>query len=402
MPDIDSIHIDRLDFDATNPRLPKGLQGSTQDAILSYLALRTNIAGLMVSIGENDFFQGEAVVVTRQETGRSTVFEGDQRLAAAENDTFQGEAAVVTTQETERFTVLEGNRRLTALRLLNEPGLIPKNAKGLREIVDAAKHKPDHLPAYVVEKREDALRYLGFRHISGVQRWGSLAKARYLDLMFTSKEGGPDERYAAIASEIGSRADSVRRNLDALAAYNLVETEKFFLIPELGEETFQFGVFYTAVANANIAEFVGARENGVPTHPIVQPKCLRTSELKELTRWMFYKDPDNDQKTKLGDSRNIRQLAAVVASPSALARLRGGASLQIAYNDTPDITVEFVKLMNASTQLVRNAEEHIESSGQPNEDASDAVQRLINEIHRLLSAHPDELGAAAFPEAAAP
>ena len=401
MPEIQPIHIDSLDFDASNPRLPKSVQGGGQDDILCYLALKTNIAGLMVSIGENDFFQGEAVVVTRQETEGATVLEGDQCLTAAENGAAQGEAAVAKAQGTERFTVLEGNRRLTALKLLNKPDLIPKNAKGLREIVDAAKHKPDHLPAYMVEKREDALRYLGFRHISGVQRWGSLAKARYLDLMFTSKEGDPDEKYATIASEIGSRADSVRRNLDALAAYNLVETEKFFRIPELGEETFQFGVFYTAVANANIAEFVGARKDGVPTHPIVQPKCLKISELEEITRWMFYKDPEENYKTKLGESRNIHQLAAVVASPNALEKLRSGASLRAAYNDTPDTTTEFVKLINGSTRLVRSADEHVEASGQPNEEAAVAVQRLIDEVNRLISRHPNELRGVAFPEAAA-
>ncbi len=369
MPEIQPIHIDNLDFDASNPRLPKSVQGGGQHEILSYLALKTNIAGLMVSIGENDFFQGEAVVVMPAKTGR--------------------------------FTVLEGNRRLTALKLLNRPDLIPPDATGLHEVVDAAKHRPDRLPAYLVEKREDALRYLGFRHISGVQRWGALAKARYLDMMFVSRQGGPSERYAGIANEIGSRADSVRRNLDALAAYNLVETKDFFEIPDLGEETFQFGVFYTAVANAKIAEFVGAREQGVPTHPIVHSDCLKTSELKELTRWMFFKDPEDNYKTKLGESRNIYQLAAVVASPNALDKLRGGASLRAAYNDTPDTTTEFVKLINGSTLLVRSADEHVEASGQPNEETAAAVQRLIDEVKRLISRHPDELRGVAFPEAAA-
>ena len=368
MPDIDVIHIDRLEFDSRNPRLPKRVQGAGQDEILSYLALRTNIAGLMVSIGENDFFQGESIVV----------MPGGVK----------------------GYIVLEGNRRLTALKLLNCPDLIPATATSLREIVDTAKHRPDHLPAYVVQKREDALRYLGFRHISGVQRWGALAKARYLDMMFVSREGEPNERYAEIAGEIGSRADSVRRNLDALAAYNLVETKKFFHIPDLGEETFQFGVFYTAVANANIAEFVGARENGVPTHPIVRSECLKTPALKELTNWMFYKDPADKNKTKLGESRNIHQLAAVVASPRALEKLRGGSSLQVAYLDTPDTTAEFVKLINGSMRLVRSADDHVESSGQPNEDASTALQRLIDEIHELLSRHPEELRSVAFPESA--
>ena len=114
--------------------------------------------------------------------------------------------------------------------------------------------------------RKDTLQYLGFRHISGVQRWDPLAKARYLRMLYQETEGEPDARYAEVASEIGSRRDTVQKNLDALAAYEKIEEKKFFGIQDLNEERFRFGVFYTALSNPKIATFTGAKDEDWATN----------------------------------------------------------------------------------------------------------------------------------------
>ena len=213
----------------------------------------------MTSIGVNDFFPGETIVVTRAKNGK--------------------------------YIVLEGNRRLAALKLLQDPGL----AGNIRSIIRAseeAEFSPKQIPAHVVNSRNDALQYLGFRHISGVQRWDPLAKARYLKLLFerTSDELEPEQRCIEVAREIGSRSNTVRRNLDALAAYEAVEERDFFDIEDLDEGSFQFGVFYTAIGDLAIASFVGVREDGEPTYPIDKPESLKEAPLKELTEWLFEKD----------------------------------------------------------------------------------------------------------------
>ncbi len=333
-----------LDLDRQNPRLPSQLKGAGEPEILKYLARKTNIAELITSIGENNFFPGEAIVVTQSEAPAG------------------------------RYIVIEGNRRLTALKLLGNASLAHDISKSAGDAVDNAKYHPITVPAYEVDSRYDTLQYLGFRHISGVQRWDPLAKARYLKMLYQHTSGGPESRYRNIASEIGSRRDTVRKNLDALAVYELTEREQFFNIPMLSEERFQFGVFYTALANPRIAEFTGARDANGPTHPIENPESLKISEIGEIVQWMFAKDADGN--TKLGESRNIPKLAAVVSAPSALQRFREGEPLDIAHLDTPDVQEEFIREIRTAIHHVKLANTKLSSIQVNNAD----IQSIVREM----------------------
>ena len=356
MPEFPELDISKLEFDRENPRLPSRLKGSEERDILKYLAQKTNLEDLITSIGENDFFPGEAIVVTRSESGSG------------------------------KYVVLEGNRRLAALKLLQDEDLAKAISNALAEAVRRAKHRPTVVPAYEVDSRNDVLQYLGFRHVSGVQRWDALAKARYLRLLYQEAEGTPESRYGQIAGEIGSRRDTVRKNLDALAAYEVIVEKKFFGIPKLDEETFRFGVFYTALANPRIATFTGARsDNDRPTNPIENPHLLKTTEITELTNWMF--EIRDDGKTLLGDSRNIPKLAEVVASPAALRLLRSGATLDVALRETPDIQNEFIRNIGIAKYYIESARSSVSSV----EGNDPKVQQAISDLKAELRATVDAL-----------
>lgn len=345
MPEFKDFAISELELDRENPRLPTRLVGSGEDEILRYLALRTNIEELITSIGENDFFPGEAIVVTKSEATDGL------------------------------YTVLEGNRRLTALKLLLDPELAASISRGgVLAAVEKAQNRPDHVPAYEVGRREDVLQYLGFRHISGVQRWEPLAKARYLKMLYQQAQGDPDMRYRQIAGEIGSRRDTVRKNLDALAAYEVVVENSFFDIPDLDEESFHFGVFYTALSNSMIADFTGAKND-----PVQNPQNLSVKAIREVTIWMFQKD--ENKKTRLGESRNIYKLAAVVSTPRALAMLRDGATLDDARKETPDLQNEFIREIETATS-------HVEAAN--SKMASISIGLDSPEVIRAVSNHESE------------
>ena len=292
MGEFTQLDLDSLEFDKMNPRLPSSLANASNDEVLRYLASKTGIENLMVSIGENGFFPGEAIVVTPDRCGK--------------------------------YIVIEGNRRLTALRLLQDPALAG-NRPGVARVASEAKHRPNRIPAYVAKSRDETLQYLGFRHISGVQRWDPLAKARYLEVLFDKLEGTPNQRYNTVACEIGSARTTVRRNLDALAAYKIIEQEDFYDIEGMEETTLQFGTFYTAIDNTDIARFINVRAEDGPTHPIASPEVVNKEHLKELARWMF--EQNSSGITKLGESRNIGKLGDVVANPQSLEALRSGLSL---------------------------------------------------------------------------
>ena len=341
-----------LEYDRQNPRLPTTVgQGDTE--ILRYLADKTAIEDLMTSIAENGFFPGEAIVVCK--IGKS-----------------------------EKYKVLEGNRRLTALRLLQKPRLAhrPRIAK----IAEEAKHKPEKIPVYEVQHEGDAMQYLGFRHISGVQRWEPLAKARYLHRLFscTSQDDGVDSRYAVVARKIGSRKDAIQRNLDALAAYNAIEKKQFFGIEGLDEESFQFGLFYTAIGGTGIGVFVGVKDkNSTPTHSIVHSDSLNLKHLRELTEWIFAENDDGD--TRLGESRNIGKLAEVVANPDSLKLFRQGASLDSAHQATVDNEKEFLRLLTAARESLKEASTHLHSIKSSDEDARARARDVRDRLGLILS-----------------
>ena len=350
MPEFKDFAISELELDRKNPRLPTRLVGSGEDEILRYLARKTNIEELITSIGENDFFPGEAIVVTKSEATDGL------------------------------YTVLEGNRRLTALKLLQDPELAASISRGgVSAAVTKAQNRPERVPAYEVGRREDVLQYLGFRHISGVQRWEPLAKARYLKMLYEQAEGDPDTRYRQIAGEIGSRRDTVRKNLDALAAYEVVVGNSFFNIPDLDEERFHFGVFYTALSNSMIADFTGAKND-----PVQNPQNLVIEAIREVTTWMFQKD--ENKKTRLGESRNIQMLAAVVSTPRALARLRGGATLDDAHKETPDLQNEFIREIETATRHVKAANSKMASIKLDSPEVLRAVSHLEDEFNKTKEA----------------
>lgn len=351
-----TLSIDVLEFDKENPRLPSNLKGGSESDILRYLATRTRIENLISSIGENGFFKGEAIVVTPHGPNR--------------------------------YTVIEGNRRLAALRLLQDPS--KAKSPGIVRAAKEADNKPTEIPAFVVKSRDDTLQYLGFRHISGVQRWDPLAKARYLEALFEKTMGDTQRRYISVAREIGSTNTTVRRNLDALAAYRLIEKQDFYDIRDVDEESFQFGTFYTAVSNADVGNFIGTRDNGTPTHPIESPDVIIQGHLGELVKWMFERDARGN--TRLGESRNIVKLGKVLANHASLLALREGQSLETAYRLTSHGRGEFIRRMNQAIEELKLANANLHLVEEDLETAQSKVVEALKIIHiasNTLGVKPD-------------
>lgn len=135
--EIKFVDIDNLLLDLYNPRLPKSKQGKDNDVVIEFLLLEAATLELMESIGENDFFVGEMLLV------------------------------IPNKEESGRYVVIEGNRRLTAVLLLNNPDLAKVKKTATKEIFNSAKFKPTTLPCLVFNNREEIQKYIGFVHITG-------------------------------------------------------------------------------------------------------------------------------------------------------------------------------------------------------------------------------------------
>jgi hypothetical protein len=351
--EITFVDLQFLLLDHDNPRLPESVQRS-QQSMIDYIAETTSIEELMQAIGENDYFPGEPLIAVPDENDKS------------------------------RFVVVEGNRRLTALKLLHDPQACSNPGARIREISTNAKYRPVNIPVVIRVNRAEVLPYLGFRHITGVKQWEPLAKARYIEQLFelTNNQNEPRTRYGEVARAIGSRRDHIKRNLDALAVYKKIRDQDFYNIEGLGDESIKFSVLSTALADDRIGAFVGisAKEEDdsyQSNDPILHPTVLKSSEVGELTRWLFEKDSKG--KTKVGESRNLRYLAAVVDNPKAITAFRSNAPLKIAYQLTVDNTQDFVELLfNAESALTEAAS--MVATVAYTEDGYETAKRILENV----------------------
>jgi hypothetical protein len=278
---IKEIPTKELHFDIKNPRLPNTINKSDDQAVIKWMLRDASVIELMIAIGEKGYFPGEPLLVTP------------------------------TLGKKNSYVVVEGNRRLCAVKLLNSPEIAPVRQQSIQIASEEAKFRPQKLPAIVYDKREDILDYLGYRHITGIKEWDPLAKAKYLkDLRETVKALKPEEQFKALARAIGSRSNYVRLLLTSLSIYETIERNKFFGF-DLDEEKINFSVLTTALGYPNLVEFIGLDDGDDPDFV-----NINVDNLEALTSWMFVRQDDN--KTRLGESRNLGDLSAVVASPKAL------------------------------------------------------------------------------------
>jgi hypothetical protein len=313
-----------LVFDPNNPRLPTSRRNSSEQVILEHMIDKENVFDLIGSIGEQGYFPGEPLLV------------------------------VPSSSREGMFEVVEGNRRLAALMLLKDPDKATIKRNTITELVRTKKvSPPNEVEVIVFKERNEILDYLGYRHITGVDQWDSLAKARYLTQLRDFHKNDytkPDELYKHLAKLIGSRTDYVKKLIGGYMLYEAIAQEDYYDIPNLNEESFSFSLLTTAVSYSNISDFVEIKDDS-------EKISFSLERLKELTQWLFKEGPEGF--TRVPESRDIRKLNSVVASAKALEVFRNGRSLYEAeiFTDEPRKTYE--KLINDAYGKLKLANESL-------------------------------------------
>lgn len=343
----------RLNFDRNNPRFPpKIAQGPVED-LLQRFVRDERLLEIIESIGNHGFFPGEPLLV---------VPEGD------------GD-----------YRVVEGNRRLAALKLLIRELAPPSGRKSIEDAVNAAKYRPKKVPCLIFDDENEILRYLGFRHITGIKAWSALQKARYAARMYDKYRKLPeDEGLRLLARETGSRRDTVGQMLTALELYDRAEKENFFGLP-IEPEQIEFSLLGTSLSYSNLTDFLG-----LDSRTDLGVKGLEERSLRDLFDWLFV--TEGRAKPIVTESRNLRKLAAVVKSPSAIKELRKSGNLDQAYelSSGPEqalaegLKTALRKLETAQgliPKVPKVGEEHV-ALAEGISEAAAAVQDLIEGAYR--------------------
>jgi hypothetical protein len=355
--DVTHVEVKLLDFDSLNPRLPNYLNKSDDSQVVEWMLKEANIVELMGSIGEQGYFEGEPLIV------------------------------IPSKDYAKHFEVVEGNRRLTAVKLLHNPELASARKSAVSEAAQAAQYKPEQLPVLKFGNRDEVLRYLAYRHITGIEPWNPLQKARYLKQLASSKDFkklDKQELRRRLAKEIGSNSNYVARSLAGLAVYEAIEEANYFDIPSLDEKTLSHSVLTTALTYVSISNFIGLEG---PTDDDISH--LAKTELKECTRWIF--EQNSEGHTRIGESRNLQKLARVVADPKskALEKFRAGRPLAEADLLTNGPVEAFRNSLSEAKSRLETARDCVHLVEKFSADDGDLLKE-IQKLSRLLSNHVDD------------
>jgi hypothetical protein len=290
-PALKTLPVSHLNFDPENPRLPERVDGEDAAAVTDFFLLECNLIELMMSIAEQGYFHGEPLLVVPDANG-------------------------------DTHTVVEGNRRLASLKLLTEEISPHSMERAVAKILVEAKEKPTDVPCLIFNAREEVLKYLGYRHITGIKEWDALAKARYLAQLRTKVVAADHaEAHRILAKEIGSKSNAVAKILTGYNLLNYAKDEGILRELKLEAEDVPFSLLTTAIGWSSIAEFIGLDGTGD-----VDLSTVKKAETRDFFLWAFHKI--DGYKTRIGDSRNFKVFARVVEFPAAIEALRKGASLE--------------------------------------------------------------------------
>lgn len=341
-----------LDFDANNPRFPQKIAQGPVEALLQRFVRDERLLEVVESIGNHGFFPGEPLLV---------VPVGN------------------------RYRVVEGNRRLAALKLLTKELEPPSGRTTIQDAVEAAQFRPAKVPCLVFDDENEILRYLGFRHITGIKAWSALQKARYAERMYQKYKSLPEEEgLRLLARETGSRKDTIGQMLTALRLYDKAEEKNFYGLPIVPDQI-EFSVLGTALSYTGLTDFLG-----LESRTDIKIKGLDEHALKELFDWLFV--VEGRSKPVVSESRNLRKLAAIVSSDAAIVALRKFGNLDEAYelssgpeealNESLRTVLHRLESVQALVpKVTKISEEHVEFAESVIEAAL-AVQDLVNGAHR--------------------
>lgn len=344
------ININRLSFDYQSSRLPTLLHDKSENEIINFFLSDASLIELMLAIGKNNFFEGEQLLVVK---------------------------------DGEKFKVIEGNRRLSAVKLLRNPEIADIYKSKVNQVVEESDFFPPEIPCLVFADKDEILKYLGYRHITGIKSWKLLEKARYITKLKEDfyKDTNLQEASREIAKMIGSRRDYVRRILVGYQLYDSIEKNGFYKIKGLNDTSFHFNYIADSLSRTNIEQYLGVDLG--KDNPL---ESINFTNLEQWTNWLFNKELSNKI---IGDSEHLNALNKVLTSPTAMKIFLNGEKLFKALEYTDEIDQQF---QNAISKAISNFEHADSLTHKVNRFYSGLMEDLqnANRIIRKIKTVKDE------------
>lgn len=280
---------EELHLDRSNPRLAEhGVTDTTPEKeVISLLWEIMDVQELVQSIVASGYFEHEPLIVAK-ENGKNIV--------------------------------IEGNRRLAAVKILLDKNLANELGCKIRVRAKAKLEALRQLPVEI-STRENAWRYLGFKHINGPAKWSSYAKAQYIaDIHRKYKIPLPE-----IANQIGDRHKTVQRLYRGLMVIEQAETEGLFHRDDRYTTRFAFSHLYTGLDYDGIYNFLSLKSAADESRRPVPKKALEN--LGELCIWLYGSRKSETPPLIQSQNPDLRRLDSALKNKESLAALRSRVPL---------------------------------------------------------------------------
>jgi hypothetical protein len=299
----------QLHFDPTNPRFQTGGAPPTEAKIQSILEHEPHLAlELVDSFLENGYIDYEPLVVRRREP------------------------------DSDEYVVVEGNRRLAALKHIRDKKTdYEKLSKRLSDL--------DQIPVLVFpemgdeqDKQEQRV-YLGVRHLFGFRDWPAESKARFLDALIKK----PDDLTRTMR-ELNIKRSEIQRYLVPL---RLRKHAKELWEPHDKQD---FWVLGEGLNRTGIRQYIGLDVNK-DTYAV---NAVNKGKLETLFRFIYGTPSKNRNDRVIQDTRDLSDLAKVLAHDKASAALEKGRTLEEAsvLIESTDETVKRLKRLVSELGVV--------------------------------------------------
>lgn len=298
IPYLSSFKVKDLHFDRQNPRLAEfSKEDKTSDEeILRLLWEVMAVDEIVLSIAASGFFPHEQLIVIEEKNGKE-----------------------------QKLVVVEGNRRLAAVKAILEPNLVEGllNERVVLNVSSAIKQTLHELPAIKVSSREEAWRFIGFKHINGAAKWSSYAKAQYIAQIH--KEFGISLK--EIALQIGDTNQTVQKLYQSYRVIQQAEERRVFNTADvLGSRLF-FSHLFTGLSYEGIQKYLQVQKENID-YPIPDNKL---EDLGEFLVWLFGSKFRKISPIVQSQNPDLRRLDAVLKNTEATILLKDGSPLIYAY-----------------------------------------------------------------------
>ena len=294
---IQKINVSMLYFDEKNPRLVEYGALKSEEDVIQVLWDNMAVNEIVMSILANGFFENEALYAVRED---------------------------------DKYVVVEGNRRLAAVKLILAPGAIKGMLKYAEKITKPLLDElKEGLPVIVLDKREDAWRYIGFKHVNGAVKWDSYAKAEYIAQVHNDYKVSLDD----IAEQIGDSNKITLKLYQGLMVLRQANCETNFKISDVYYNRVDFSHIYTAIMYEGFQKYLGIDITKHVDRPVANENL---EKLEEVMFWVLGSKSKKIKPLIRSQNPDIRNLNQILLSQDAVQVLRATKDLDVAFDRSQD------------------------------------------------------------------